>query len=85
MRTHTVFTLLDGSQHDNIQKAKEHCLELMGAELRNLIVETIDSGVYKTMVKLVHDKKYDKGILAYVAWRQEHDALINYEKSEFHE
>jgi hypothetical protein len=24
MQTHTVFTLLDGSQHDTINKAKEH-------------------------------------------------------------
>ena len=82
MKTHTVFTLLDGTRHDTIEKAKEHCLEQMGAETRNMLVDIAcggNFGEYKAAIKLVSEKKYDKEILLYVAWRKEHDELELYD------
>lgn len=83
MKTHTVFTLLDGSRHDTIEKAKEHCLEQMGAETRDMLQSILDTRpamVYTAALNLVAHKKYDKAIMIYVQWRKEHDALELYEK-----
>lgn len=83
MKTHTVFTLLDGSRHDTIEKAKEHCLEQMGAETRDMLQSILDSRpamVYTASLNLVAHKKYDQAIMLYVQWRKEHDALELYEK-----
>lgn len=80
MKTHTVFTLLDGSKHDTIEKAKEYCLEMMGAETRNMLQSIFDTNsLYKAALNLVAEKKYDKAIGLYVQWRKEHDALEAYE------
>lgn len=85
MKTHTVFTLLDGSRHDTIEKAKEHCLEQMGAETRSMLCDIIYAGPfseYKAALKLVSEKKYDTAIILYMRWRAEHDELELYEKHE---
>ncbi len=79
METHTAFTLTDGSQFDTIEKAIKHCQEMMGAELREFVSETGGGDyVYRKMLKIVIDKKYDKAIFAYVKWRKELDELENY-------
>lgn len=83
MKTHTAFTLLDGSQHDSLKKAKEYCLEQMGAELRLFAFEKADyQYVYKMLLDIVAYKKHDKAIFAYCAWRKEHDALEAFERGE---
>lgn len=82
MKTHTVFTLLDGSSHATIHKAKEHCLEQMGAETRNMLQSILDTNsLYKAALNLVAEKKYDKAIYLYTAWRKEHDELETYDNS----
>lgn len=87
MKTHTVFTLLDGSQHDSLKKAKEHCLEMMGAETRDMLYDIMSQKmIYSAALKLVSDKKYDNAIKTYLAWRKEHDALETYEAGDdFHD
>jgi len=83
MQTHTVFTLVDGSRHDDINKAMNHCEEAMGAETRDMLYHIFETrSVYKAALALVADKKYDKAIFEYVRWRQEHDALVAYNKEE---
>jgi len=85
MQTHTVFTLIDGSQHASVTKAKEHCLEQMGAETRAMLCDLASGGnfsEYKAAIKLVAEKRYDKAIMLYVQWRNEHDALELYERGE---
>lgn len=83
MKTHTVFTLRDGSRHDTSNKAKEHCLEMMGAETRNMLDELIFTQyLQKAALKLIDEKKWDKDIREYIAWRDEHDALLRYEEED---
>lgn len=84
MQTHTVFTLIDGTRHDKIEKAKEHCLEQMGAETRDMLQGILDTNsVYKAALQLVSDQKYDKAINEYSKWRNEHDALVNYDEGKY--
>jgi hypothetical protein len=77
------FTLRDGSKHDCIEKAKEHCNEMMGAELRNFAFDKSNyQFVYNMLLDIVINKKHDKAIYEYVAWREEHNALEQYEQEE---
>jgi hypothetical protein len=86
MKTHTVITLLNGSEFTDIKKALNHCEEMMGAEMRSFVDESVNTqSLYKQMLKIVIDKKYDETFKTYMQWREEHDALIAYIKSEYEE
>ena len=78
MRTHVVFTLIDGSRHDTAKAALDHCEEQMGAETRDLLYEIPTRSVYKNALALVIDRKYDKAIFEYVKWRNEHSEILTY-------
>lgn len=83
METILTFTLRDGSKHECIKKAKDHCNEMMGAELRHFAFDKSNyKFVYNMLLDIVIDKKHDGAIFNYVAWRKEHDALEQYEKEE---
>lgn len=80
MNTYTVFTLFDKTEHSTINKAKEHCLEMMGAETRDMIQDIYDNrSIYKSALCLVSDEKYDVAILEYIKWRKEYNLLLDYE------
>lgn len=83
MTTHTVFTLRDGSRFDTIEKAMNHCDEMMGAETRDMLDDILCSHpalIQVPSLKLVADKKYDEAIFEYVAWRKERDELEAYQE-----
>lgn len=79
MQTNTTFTLFDGSKHETLEKAKNHCDEAMGAALKNFAFERGNyQYVYQMLLDIVAKKKHDKAIFDYVAYRKEHDALCAY-------
>ena len=83
MNTHTVFTLRDGSRFDTIEKALNHCDEMMGAETRGMLDDILCSHpamVQIPALKLVIEKKYDEAVFEYVAWRKEKDELEEYSR-----
>lgn len=83
MKTHTVFTLLDGSKFDDIKKAINHCDEMMGAELRTFLYDNqSNNSVYNMALKIVTHKAYDETFKTYLKWRQEHDELVAYSKND---
>lgn len=84
MKTHTIFTLRDGSRHDTFKAAQNHCEEMMGAETRDMLVELMQGGrpLHREAINLVIEKKYDKAIFEYVAWRGEMQQLESFERGE---
>lgn len=79
MQTLTLFTLIDGTEHKTVKSALNHCDEMMGAKLRGFVYEmTQTNSVYKSMLDIVCNKKYDTVIFEYVKWRKEKDAIIEY-------
>jgi hypothetical protein len=73
------FVLRDGTKHDTADKALEHCKEKMYQIL-------CDFGSQFTPVKVanwaqaVENSTYDEVFSEYLAWRKEHDDLLNYEQ-----
>ena len=73
------FILRDGTKHDTLEKAKDHCKEKMYQIL-------CEFGSQFTPVKVanwaqaVENSTYDAVFREYLAWRKEHDELINYEQ-----
>ena len=67
------FVLRDGTKHATLEKAKDHCKEKMLATTRAL---------YLKCVGAVENSTYDEGFSEYLAWRKEHDELINYEQDD---
>ena len=75
------FVLRDGTKHDTLEKAKDHCKEKMYQIL-------CEFGSQFTTVKVanwaqaVENSTYDEVFSEYLAWRKEHDELINYEQDD---
>ena len=75
------FVLRDGTKHDTLEKAKDHCKEKMYQSL-------CEFGSQFTTVKVanwaraVENSTYDEVFSEYLAWRKEHDELINYEQDD---
>lgn len=83
MRTETLFTLRDGSTFTDINKALNHCQEQMGAETRTMLQSIMDARmIYSAALQLVVDKKHDSAIRLYIAWRDEHDLLLQHQTKE---
>lgn len=84
MKSITMYVLRDGSQHDSFEKALNHCDEMMGAEMRGFVdqLNPVRGFLFKTMMDIVSEKKYDKEIREYVAWRDEHDELLKAQKED---
>jgi hypothetical protein len=75
------FILRDGTKHAAIEKAKDHCKEKMLSILRPFVEQfTITRGQYLKCVEAVEDSTYDEVFSEYLAWRKEHDDLLNYEQ-----
>ena len=73
------FILRDGTKHDTLEKAKDHCNEKMYQIL-------CEFGSQFTPVKVANwaqeNSTYDEVCREYLAWRNEHDELINYEQDD---
>jgi len=73
------FVLRDGTKHDKVEKAKDHCKEKMYQIL-------LKFGFQFTPVKVanwaqaVEDSTYDAAFYEYLEWRKEYDDLLNYEQ-----
>jgi hypothetical protein len=73
------FVLRDGTKHDKVEKAKDHCKEKMYQIL-------LKFGSQFTPVKVanwaqaVEDSTYDAAFYEYLEWRKEYDDLLNYEQ-----
>jgi len=75
------FVLRDGTKHDTLEKAKDHCKEKMLAILRPFAEQfTTTRALYLKCVGAVENSTYDEVFREYLAWRKEHDDLINYEQ-----
>jgi hypothetical protein len=75
------FVLRDGTKHDAVEKAKDHCKEKMLAVLRPFVEQfAVTRGKYLKCVEAVEDSTYDEVFSEYLAWRKEHDDLLNYEQ-----
>lgn len=85
MQVLTLFILRDKSEHKCIDKAKNHCQENMGAELRNVADKLGYGKLYQNMLDIVEHKKHDKAILEYIAWRNEMDNLEQWENMTYSE
>ena len=72
------FVLRDGTKHDKVEKAKDHCKEKMYQILRELGPQFTP---FKALVASHSEKStYDEVFSEYLAWRKEHDDLLNYEQ-----
>jgi len=73
------FILRDGTKHNKVEKAKDHCKEKMYQIL-------LKFGSQFTPVKVanwaqaVEDSTYDAAFYEYLEWRKEYDDLLNYEQ-----
>jgi hypothetical protein len=73
------FVLRDGTKHDKVEKAKDHCKEKMYQIL-------LKFGSQFTPVKVanwaqaVEDSTYDAAFYEYLEWRKEYDDLLDYEQ-----
>jgi hypothetical protein len=73
------FVLRDGTKHNKVEKAKDHCKEKMYQIL-------LKFGSQFTPVKVanwaqaVEDSTYDAAFYEYLEWRKEYDDLLNYEQ-----
>ena len=75
------FVLRDGTKYDSVEKAKDHCKEKMLAVLRPFVEQfAVTRGQYLKCVEAVEDSTYDEVFSEYLAWRKEHDDLLNYEQ-----
>jgi hypothetical protein len=73
------FVLRDGTKHDAVEKAKDHCKEKMYQTLREFGPQFTP---FKALVAscAVENSTYDEVFSEYLAWRKEHDDLLNYEQ-----
>lgn len=80
MIVETLYRLRDDTRHNTLDKALNHCDEMMGAEMRNITdqLNPRKSHLYRTMNEIVIDKKYDKELREYIAWRDESEAIIKF-------
>ena len=73
------FILRDGTKHDTLENAQDHCKEKMYLIL-------CEFGSQFTTVKVsnwaqaVENSTYDAVFREYLAWRNEYDELITYEQ-----
>ena len=75
------FVLRDGTKYDTVEKAKDHCKEKMLAAFRIIVEQfAVTRGQYLKCVEAVEDSTYDEVFSEYLAWRKEHDDLLNYEQ-----
>ena len=75
------FVLRDGTKYDTVEKAKDHCRKKMLAVLRPFVEQfAVTRGQYLKCVEAVEDSTYDEVFSEYLAWRKEHDDLLNYEQ-----
>lgn len=75
------FVLRDGTKYDTVEKAKDHCRKKMLAVLRPFVEQfAVTRGQYLKCVEAVEDSTYDAAFSEYLAWRKEHDDLLNYEQ-----
>jgi hypothetical protein len=72
------FVLRDGTKHDAVEKAKDHCKEKMYQTLRELGPQFATVKV-ANWAQAVEDSMYDAAFYEYLEWRKEHDDLLNYE------
>ncbi len=73
------FVLRDSTKHDTVEKAKDHCKEKM---YQILLKFGSQFTPFKALAAscAVENSTYDDVFYEYLAWREEHDALINYEQ-----
>ena len=74
-----IFVLRDGTKHDTLEKAKDHCKEKMYLILCKFGSQFTHAKV-SIWAQAVENSTYDAGFREYLAWRKEHDDLINYEQ-----
>ena len=72
------FVLRDDTKHDTLEKAKDHCKEKMYLILREFGSQFILRA--SNWAKAVENSTYDAVFREYLAWREEHDELINYDQ-----
>ena len=75
------FVLRDGTKHDTLEKAKDHCKEKMYRILCELGYQFTPVKV-GSLVQAVENSTYDEVFSEYLAWRKEHDELITYEQDD---
>lgn len=75
------FVLRDGTKHDTLEKAKDHCKEKMFQILCEFGSEFTPVKV-ANWAQAVENSTYDEVFSEYLAWRKEHDELINYEQDD---
>jgi hypothetical protein len=76
-----IFVLRDGTKHDTADKALDHCKEKMLAILRPFAEQlTTTRSLYLKCVDAVENNTWSTVFSEYLAWRKEHDDLINYEQ-----
>lgn len=75
------FILRDGTKHDTLEKAKDHCKEKMYQILRKFGSQFTPFKALNASCA-VENSTYDAVFREYLAWRNEYDELINYEQDD---
>ena len=73
------FILRDGTKHDTLEKAKDHCKEKMYQILREFGSQFTPFKALNASCA-VENSTYDAVFREYLAWRNEYDELINYDQ-----
>jgi hypothetical protein len=73
------FVLRDGTKHDKVEKAKDHCKEKMYQILLKFGSQFSPVKV-ANWAQAVEDSTYDAAFYEYLEWRKEYDDLLNYEQ-----
>lgn len=76
-----IFVLRDGTKHDTVEKAKDHCKERMYLILREFGSQFANRITVANWAFLaVENSTYEKTFGEYLAWRKEYDELTNHEQ-----
>jgi hypothetical protein len=73
------FVLRDGTKHDKVEKAKDHCKEKMYQILLKFGSQFTPFEV-ANWAQAVEYSTYDAAFYEYLEWRKEYDDLLNYEQ-----